>query len=273
MDLLWFLPKKKVGLVLGGGVARGIAHVGVLKVLKDYNVPIDYVVGTSAGSLVAAVYASGMELSLLENIVTRVHWNDFLKFTLFKPGFNSALAIEEFIIKYIGDIKFSDLKIPCAMIATDLRSGQRVVLDEGRVAKAASASACFPGFFSPVNIDNRHLVDGGIAGNVAVDTARAMGAEYVIASDVIPAKTRAIPGDPMTLLGHSLDLMLKKLAAAEVARADAVIELEMEEDMWHLDLNKAKKFIAAGEVSAHRQINKIRKALRLRGTGSGASKM
>jgi NTE family protein len=265
MDLLWFLPKKKVGLVLGGGVARGIAHVGVLKVLKEYNVPIDYVVGTSAGSLVAAVYASGMDISLLENIVTRIHWNDFLKFTLFKPGFNSALAIEEFIIKYIGDVKFTDLKVPCALVATDLRNGHRVVLSEGRVAKAVSASACFPGFFSPVVIDNRHLVDGGISGNVAVDTARELGADYVIASDVIPAKTRAIPSDPMTMLGHSLDLMLKKLAAAEVSRADAVIELEMEEDMWHLDLNKAKKFIAAGEMSAHRQINKIRKALRLRG--------
>lgn len=264
MDLLWFLPKKKVGLVLGGGVARGIAHIGVLKVLQEYKVPIDYLVGTSAGSLVAAVYASGMELSLLENIVTRIHWNDFFKFTLFRPGFNSAEAIEEFIIKYVGDLKFSDLKIPCALVATDLRNGQRVVLAEGRVAKAASASACFPGFFSPVDIDNRHLIDGGIAGNVAVDTAKEMGADYIIASDVIPAKTRSVPGDPMTMLGHSLDLILKKLSAAEVSRADAVIELEMEEDMWHLDLNKAKKFITAGEMSAHRQINKIRKALRLR---------
>ncbi len=265
MDFLWFLPKKKVGLVLGGGVARGIAHVGVLKVLREYDVPVDYLVGTSAGSLVAAVYASGMNLELLENIVTRIRWNDFLKLTLFRPGFNSAEAIEDFIVKYIGDLKFSDLKIPTAFIATDLKNGRRVVLREGKVAKAASASACFPGFFSPVTLDGHHLVDGGISGNVAVDTARQLGAGYVIASDVIPAKVRQVPGDPMTLLGHSLDLMLKKLSAAEVARADAVIELEMEEDMWHLDLNKAKKFIAAGEISAHRQINKIRKALRLRG--------
>lgn len=264
MDLLWFLPKKKVGLVLGGGVARGIAHVGVLKVLREYSVPVDYLVGTSAGSLVAAVYASGMDLGLLENIVTRIHWNDFLKLTLFRPGFNSAEAIEDFIIKYIGDIKFSDLKVPTVFVATDLKTGRRVVLKEGRVAKAVSASACFPGFFSPVTIDGHHLVDGGISGNVAVDTARQMGAEYVIASDVIPARMRGIPGDTMTLLGHSLDLMLKKLAAEEVGRANAVIELEMEEDMWHLDLNKAKKFITAGEMSAHRQINKIRKALRLR---------
>jgi NTE family protein len=265
MDLSWLFPKKKVGLVLGGGVARGIAHVGVLKVLQEAKVPIDYVVGTSAGSLVAAVYASGMELSLLENIVTRIHWNDFVKFTLFKPGFNSPLAIEEFIIKYIGDVKFSDLKIPFAAIATDLRTGARVVLNEGRVAKAVSASACFPGFFSPVDMGNRHLIDGGIAGNVAADSARELGADYVIVSDVIPAKTRTIPNDPMTMLGHSLDLILKKLSAAEVGRADAVIELEMEEDMWHLDFNKAKKFIAAGEMSAHRQINKIRKALNIRG--------
>ncbi|MBN3032986.1 MAG: patatin-like phospholipase family protein [Candidatus Saganbacteria bacterium] len=262
MDLLWFLPKKKVGLVLGGGVARGIAHVGVLKVLQEHNIPIDLVVGTSSGSLIGAVYASGLDVSLIEQIVTRIRWNDFFKFTLFRPGWSSAEAIEEFIIRYVGDVKFSDLKIPFAAVATDLRTGGRVVLREGRVAKAVSASACFPGFFSPVDYESRHLVDGGIAGNVAVDTARALGATYVIASDVVPAKTRSIPADPMMMLGRSLDLILIKLAAEELGRADAVIELEMEEDLWHLDLNKARKFITAGEVSAHRQINKIRKALR-----------
>ncbi|MDD5594102.1 MAG: patatin-like phospholipase family protein, partial [Candidatus Margulisbacteria bacterium] len=165
---------------------------------------------------------------------------------------------------YVGDVKFSDLKVPFAVVATDLRTGGRVVLDEGRVAKAVSASACFPGFFSPVDIDGKHLIDGGIAGNVPVDTAKEMGADYVIASDVVPARLRTIPNDPMTMLGRSLDLILKKLNADEIRRADAYIELEMEEEMWHLDLNKAKKFIAAGEISAHRQINKIRKALRLR---------
>jgi NTE family protein len=261
-----FGKRKKVGLVLGGGVARGIAHIGVLKVLQNYKVPIAFVAGTSAGSLIAAVYASGMDLSLLEEISLRIKWSDFFKLTLFRPGFVSAEAIEGFVVKYIGDIDISELKIPYAAVATDIRTGEKVVIDKGRVAKAVAASATFPGVFAPETLDGKYLIDGGIASNVPVDVAREMGAEYVIASDVIPEKTiRVLPSEAMQVLSRSLDLILKKLHREEARRADTLIELEMEgEDIWHLDLNKAEKLIKAGEVAAHRMINKIRKDLRLR---------
>lgn len=251
-------------------MARGIAHIGVLKVLQSYKVPIDFIVGTSAGSLVGAAVASGTDLSLIEEISLRVRWGDFFRLTLFRPGFISSQAIEDFVIKYVGEKKFSDLKIPFAAVATDIRSGQRVVIDEGQVSKAVAASSSFPGVFAPEEIQGKFLIDGGIAANVPVDVARQMGAEYVIASDVIPTKSvRTVPADPLGVLSRSLDLILKKLSAEEARRADVLIELEMEEDIWHLDLHKAKKLITAGEVAAHRVINKIRKDLRLRPSSSG----
>jgi NTE family protein len=128
-----------------------------------------------------------------------------------------------------------------------------------------AASASFPGFFAPVELEGRFLVDGGMTSNVPVDTVRSMGAEFVIASDVVPEKyVRTLPQDPLQLFGRSLDLVLKRLSREECSRAEVKIQLEMEEDIWHLDLHKANKLIAAGEVAAHRVINKIRKSLKLR---------
>ena len=168
----WLFQKKKVGLVLGGGVARGIAHVGVIRVLKEAGVPIDLIVGTSSGSLIGAALAAGLDQQMIEEIALRIKWGEFFKFAFFRPGLASAEAIEEFVVKYIGDFRFSDLKIPFATIATDLRTGNRVVINEGRVARAVAASATFPGFFAPEEFHGKHLIDGGIVGNVPVDTAR-----------------------------------------------------------------------------------------------------
>ena len=261
----WFFDKKKVGLVLGGGVARGIAHVGVLKVFHENKVPVDFLVGTSSGSLVGAAYAAGMDVALIEEIALRIRWGDFLRITFFRPGFVSAKAIEELVVKYIGDLKFSDLKIPFAAVATDLKNGERVVLNHGKIARAVAASSTFPGFFAPEDVEGRHLIDGGISSNVPVDVAREMGADYVIASDVIPTKSvRSIPADPLQMLGRSLDIIFKKLSAEEAHRSDTFVEIQMEEDIWHLDLHKAKKLITAGEAAAHRHINKIRKDLGLK---------
>lgn len=261
----WLFQKKKVGLVLGGGVARGIAHIGVLKVLLAHQVPIACVVGTSSGSLVGAAYAAGLNIEQIEQIALRIRWNEFFKITFFHPGLLASDTLEDIVNKYLGDLKIADLKIPFAAVATDLRTGEREVIASGRLARAVAASSTFPGFFAPEDMHGKLLIDGGIASNVPVDAAREMGAEYVIASDVVPAHSvKSIPADPLQVLGRSLDLMLKRLSREEALRADALIELSMEEDIWHLDLHKAKKLIEAGEAAAHRMINKIKKDLKLR---------
>jgi NTE family protein len=264
----WLFGKKKVGLVLGGGVARGIAHVGVIRVLKEAAVPVNLVVGTSSGSVIGAALAAGLEQRMIEEIALRIKWGEFFKFAFFRPGLASAGALEDFVVKYIGDLRFSDLKIPFAAVATDLRSGNRVIIREGRIARAIAASAAFPGFFAPEEIHGRHLIDGGIAGNVPVDVARELGADYIIASDAVPSRSvKAVPDDPLQMFGRALDMVLKRLSAAEFHRADALIELDMEEDIWHLDFHKARKLITAGEVAAHRVINKIKRDLGLRTAG------
>lgn len=252
-------------MVLGGGVARGIAHIGVLKVLQEKNVPIDYIVGTSSGSFVAAAFASGMDVALIEQIALRIHWGEFFKFSFFRPGLISSQALEDFVIKYIGDLKISELKIPFAAVGTDIKNGGQVVMSEGKIAAAVAASSAFPGFFAPGEYQGRFIIDGGIAANVPVNVAKQMGAGYIIASDVIPRKSvQAVPRDPGQALGRSLDIIFKKLSSEETKLADVLIELEMEEDIWHLDLHKAKKLITAGEVAAHRHSHEISKALKLR---------
>ncbi|OGC35522.1 hypothetical protein A2311_01710 [candidate division WOR-1 bacterium RIFOXYB2_FULL_48_7] len=260
-----FGGKKKVGLVLGGGVARGLAHIGVLKVLIQNKVPIDYVVGTSSGSLIGAAFAAGMDVAQIEKIAMRIRWRDMMKLTFFQAGLNAPEAIEDFVVRFIGDRDFREMKIPFAAVATDIKNGARVVIDQGGIAKAVAASATFPGVFSPVEINGHYLIDGGIAANVPVDVAKQLGADFVIASDVIPSRyIRGIPNDPLSGLGRALDLMFKQLSYAERQRADILIELQMEEeDIWHLDLHKAEKLITAGEIAAHRAINKIKKALKL----------
>lgn len=245
-------------------MARGIAHIGVLKVLDQYKIPIDFIAGTSAGAIVGAAYAAGMEVRLLEEIAQRVRWGRILKVAFFRPGIASEKSIEEFLIKYIGDKDFSELKIPLAVVATEIKTGERVIINKGRVAKAVAASASFPGLFAPEEIDQHFLTDGGVSDNLPVDVARKMGANYVMAVDVIPSRPlRGLPKGPVGAFGRSLDLVLHQLSIKQRKRADILIEPEIPEDIWHFDLHKGKRLITAGENAAHRLIGKIRRKVRV----------
>lgn len=256
----WPFQKKKLGLVLGGGVARGIAHIGVLKVFDQYKVPFSCIAATSSGSLVGAAYAAGLEIRLIEEIALRISWGRILKVAFFRPGFISGEAIEELLIKYIGDKTFADLKIPFACVATDLKTGEAVTINRGRVTRAVAASSAFPGIFAPEEINHHFLVDGGIANNLPVDVAQKMGANYIVAVDVVPSKAvHHFPKDPFQSFGRSLDLILHKLSQEQREKADLLIDPKIEEDIWHLDLNKAKRLIKAGETAAQLVVNRLRR--------------
>jgi len=251
-------------LVLGGGMARGIAHIGVLKVLDQYKIPIHCVVGTSSGAMVGAAFASGMEERLIEEIALRISWGRILKMAFFRPGFVSGEAIEELMIKYIGDKMFSELKIPLAVIATDVKTGEPVVIYQGRVAKAVAASSAIPGLVAPAEINHRFLVDGGFSNNLPVNVAKEMGANYTIAVDVIPSKPiRNLPRNPLRMYERAFDIVMHKLSKEQRKKTNILIEPEMEEDIWQLDLHKAKRLISAGEAAAHRIIGKIRRKVKV----------
>ncbi len=263
--MFWHLfGKKKLGLALSGGVARGIAHIGVLKVLDKFKIPIEYIAATSSGAIVGAAYAAGLDIRVIEEIALRISWGKIIKIAFFRPGFVTAEAVEDLIIKYAGDINFSDLKIPLNIVATDIKSGEAVVLKKGKVAKAVAASMSIPGVFAPEKVDDKFLADGGLGQNLPVDIVKSMGANYTVAVDVVPSKPiRKLPQDPFHMYGRAFDIVLHKLSLEQRKKANILIEPEFDEDIWHLDLHKAKRLIAAGEAAAGKVISKIKRAARV----------
>ncbi len=181
---------KKIGLALGSGAARGLAHIGVLKALQKKGIPIHLISGSSMGALVGACFAKMADISELEEVALRTDWIQLIKLAdpnlafMFK-GFIHGHKVKELLKTIIGDVKFKDLKIPLAVVTTDINTGDEVVIQEGSVIDAVRASISIPAIFTPVKIGNRFLVDGGIVTPVPVSVVRNMGADFVIACNVI----------------------------------------------------------------------------------------
>ncbi len=166
--------RKRVGLALGGGGARGMAHVGVIRVLEREGIPIDCIAGTSAGSLAGAAYAGGIRGHDLVELALRLRWRDIVRPVWPRQGFVSFARLEDFVAELLGDPEFADLEIPYAAMAADLATGEQVVLKEGRVAPAVQASCSVPGIATPVAIDGRLLADGGVVNNLPISAVRAL---------------------------------------------------------------------------------------------------
>jgi len=257
------LKKKKIGLVLGGGVARGIAHIGVLKVIEQYKIPIDFISATSSGSVVGGAYAAGLEVRLIEDIALKINWGSLLKISFFRPGFISSDSIADMVVKYIGDKTFSELNIPLTVVAADIKTGEPYIFHQGRLARAIAASSAVPGIVSPEDVGTHMLVDGGLGDNLPVGIAKKMGANYVIAVDVVPHwPMHHIPTDAFQMYGRAFDIVMHKLTEQQRKEADILIEPRMEEDVWQLDLHKAKKLIEAGEAAAHHALRNLRREYR-----------
>ncbi|MDR2351123.1 MAG: patatin-like phospholipase family protein, partial [Endomicrobium sp.] len=195
IDVLWrkamFVEKKrlpKIALVLGGGGARGFAHIGVLKALQEERVPVNLVVGTSIGSIAGALYCAGASLENLQNDIKCFDVGDISNFNslsllemLLSDHLLSNKKLENFINARIGEITFNQLQIPLVCIATDLITGERILLREGSVAFAARASSTLPGIFQPVEYNQRYLVDGGLSENIPVGVAKIFKMDVIIA--------------------------------------------------------------------------------------------
>src|ERR1700732_3307242 len=170
-----------VGVALGGGFARGIAHLGVLSVLEQEHIPVDFLAGTSAGAMLAIAYASGHPIHEIVAQARATRFKDFGNWRLSWMGLASNQKLEHYPRKFLGVTTFEDLKIPLAIAATDLGTGEAVYFSHGQLGPALRASCAYPGMFVPVEIDGRMLVDGFLAAPVPVDAARSMGADVVIA--------------------------------------------------------------------------------------------
>lgn len=180
---------KKIGLAFGGGAARGFAHIGVLKVLEKHNIIPDYIAGTSFGSIVGSLYANGMNSDDLIKFANKMKKRDLMDLNLFKVTREGLLSGKK-LVRYIDAVaksaKIENLKIPFKCNAVDLNTGKEYIFESGLISEAVRASCCVPGYFAPVRKDDMILMDGGIINNVPFDIVKKMGADYVIAVDVLP---------------------------------------------------------------------------------------
>ena len=175
---------RKVGLALSAGSVRGLAHIGILKVLEKEKIPVDYIAATSMGGIISACYASGLNAQELEEIAKTAKWRRLVDFAVPKTGFLKGRKIENFIGSLIGYKNFEELSIPLSLIVTEITRGEKIILNKGSVARAARASMSIPGVFTPIVVNDNVLVDGALVDPIPVDVVKEMGADIVIAVDL-----------------------------------------------------------------------------------------
>lgn len=200
-----------VGLALSGGAVRGAAHIGVLRVLEHAGIYPSIVAGTSVGAVVGAGYAADVPVDEMSRLMREIRWPNLLGISLKnRYGLFDTSPLEEFIRTNLGLQTFADLPRRFAAVACDILTGRRVILDEGEVAQAVRASAALPGFFSPVEVDDMLLVDGGLVDNMPAGVVHDMGADYVIAVDLISSTTATgrRPGNPLEMIVMATNLMV-----------------------------------------------------------------
>jgi NTE family protein len=215
--------RPKIGLALGGGAARGFAHIGVIKMLESHGIVPDYVVGTSAGAVVGSLYAAGYDAFAMQKIAQQLDEKIFADWTLGGRGLLKGEALQDFINQHLNNRPLEKLNKPFATVATDLNSGERVVFRSGDTGMAVRASAAVPGVFQPTQFRGKSYVDGGLTSPIPVQAAREMGADIVIAVD-ISAKPEGQPVDSMTaIFWQTTTIMGGVIGAAELRGADVVI--------------------------------------------------
>jgi len=288
--------RPKIGLVLGGGGAKGAAHIGVLKVLEEQKIPVDYIAGTSMGAIVAALYASGLSAGELEKVITAIDWKDvfsgdpdrrdidyrrkqedFDHLTKLSVGIKDGKVVmpkglikdqkvnvlfETLMLHTSGIDDFDNLPIPYRAVAADLETGEMVVLKGGRLADAARASMSVPGAFPPIEINGRLLIDGGIVRNVPIDIVREMGADIIICVDVDkPMATRKELGGSLSILNQMIDIMMKKNVKDQVKTLgpqDVYMNPELGE-LGSGDFDKAAEIARLGEKAAREKIDSLKR--------------
>lgn len=258
------MEPKKIGLALSGGGARGFAHIGVLKVLADNNIPIDMIAGTSAGSVVGGAFASGMSMDEIVTMASKVGWTNLTRPSLSPLGLLSNAPMGKFIEREFPARRFEDLHIPFAAVTCDFENGEEVVLmDTGDLAFAIRASCAVPGVFAPLTDENgRMLVDGGVVAPMPTDTVKKMGADIVIAVDLMAcgATFRTRPRTAFGMLIQSAMTLLRAASRNQHYHADIVIVPRIA----HLrpdEIKKRDEFIALGEAAAREKIDEIKDLL------------
>ncbi|MDD0812003.1 patatin-like phospholipase family protein [Curvibacter sp. RS43] len=258
-------PPLKIGLALGGGAARGFAHIGVIQVLEEAGIKPDLVVGTSAGSVVAALYASGKTGAQLQQVAETMEEAAITDWTLplFSRGMLKGEALGRYVNGLVGNRLIEDMRMPLGVVATDLQNGQGVLFQRGNTGTAVRASSAVPSVFQPVNIAGRDYVDGGLVSPVPVRFARQMGATYVLAVDISSPPEGNTANDSLQILLQTFAIMSKSINAWELKEAELVVKPALP-GIKSADFGARRRSIEAGRVAMLQALPALKAALAAR---------
>ncbi len=246
--------QRAIGLALGGGVVRGIAHVGVLQVIEELGIEIDCIAGTSSGAIVGAMYAAGIPLKEIVDIAGHAKWRDLAEISMRRDGLIGTRRLAAYLDSVVGGKSFGELRIPFKAVATDIATGEEVILSKGPVRDAVRASCAIPGIFVPVRLGGRMLVDGGLCNNVPASVVRGMGASYVVAVDLNALSLGTPPPrNVFQIILHAHDIMQRANVEKESKMADLLIQPDLS-GLGLIDFNSAKEFMDRGAAAARRAL-------------------
>ncbi|UFJ42066.1 patatin-like phospholipase family protein [Brevibacillus humidisoli] len=252
--------RPKVGLALGAGGARGLAHIGVLKAFEDRHVPVDFVAGSSMGSFIGALYANGIQPHMMEKLALHLKRKHWLDITVPNLGFVAGEKVKQLIQLLTHGKKIEELKIPLAVVATDIETGERVVFREGPIDQAVRASISIPGIFVPERVGDRLLVDGGVIDRVPITVAREMGADIVIAVDVAQFDVKIEVNSIFDVIAQTIDVMEREILRHRMLSADMVIR----PNVGHyssIAYSGVAEIIAEGERMALEHVEQIKQLM------------
>ena len=263
--------RPKLGLALGGGFARGIAHAGVLHTLEQQGIPIDYIAGTSAGALAGIAYASGLPFEEVVKRAAALRFGVFGQWKFSWLGLASNQRLESYPKRYLNISTFEELRIPVTIAATDLITGEPVYFDHGPLGPPLRASCAYPGLFQPVQYEGRTLVDGFVGATVPVEAVARMGAEVIIAV-FLDAEAMVKPTNFTDVIGRSFTIIQRHADLAWRGKADVVIEPRVREFAWD-DFAKTPQLIAAGAEATQAAMPRIRTVLEAAGERAAAKEL
>ena len=262
----------RIGLALGGGAAKGFAHIGVIKMLEANGIQPEVVSGTSAGSVVGALYASGMDAFQMQRQAFALDEAKIRDVSLFSGGVVKGQKLQDYVNELVGQRPLEKMRKRFAVVSTQLETGERTVFVRGNTGQAVRASSSIPGVFEPVAIGRKHYVDGGVVSPVPVDAARQLGADFVIAVDISSKASGRNPGSLLGTVNQSITIMGQKLGQQELARADVVVRPDVN-DIGATDFDQRNNAILEGERAALAAMPQIRAQLaRLRAARFAAAR-
>lgn len=254
------MQRPKIGLALGSGGARGFAHLGAIKVLRDEGIPVDLIAGSSMGAMVGCFYGAGLDIDRLYKLAKAFKRKYYLDFTVPKMGFIAGKRVKELIRIFTHGKNLEQLKLPVKVVATDLMTGEKVIFDKGPIADAVRASISIPGIFVPERLNGRLLVDGGVVDRVPVSVVKEMGADIVIAIDVSHVKTNAEITSIYDVIMQSLDILQMELVLNREIVSDFMIKPRVEMYSSRAFTN-IEEIIRIGEEETRKYIPQIKQVI------------